>query len=166
MRIESIFHSHCEARAIIRDLLPNACLTYPSAVNIDPNRGYRIAARGNQRCGRMPFPRWTYSLMRSVEMIVGSNVLHGLIDEKFEDSIDDVYKTFKTRVIDGRDELNDIDKLDDIAMGRVWTGTKAKKYNLIDEVGGLNDAIMLAAKKVGKGKKIPYKLSCILSAQL
>ena len=56
MRKESIFHSHCEERAIIRDLLPNACLTYPSTANIDHNRGYRIATRCNQRCARMPFP--------------------------------------------------------------------------------------------------------------
>ena len=66
---------------------------------------------------------------------------------KIEEEIKDIYNTFKKRVVDGRDGLNDINKLDDIAMGRVWTGNKAKKYNLIDEVGGLNDAIILAAKE-------------------
>ena len=52
-------------------------------------------------------------------------------------------------MINGRDELNDIDKLDDIAMGRVWGGNNAKKYLLIDEIGGINDAILLTAKEAG-----------------
>ena len=35
-----------------------------------------------------------------------------------------------------------------IARGRVWTGEDAKKIGLVDELGGLNDAILYAAKKV------------------
>ena len=34
-------------------------------------------------------------------------------------------------------------------MGRVWTGNKAKQNLLIDEIGGINDAILLAAKDAG-----------------
>ena len=69
--------------------------------------------------------------------------------DKMEKSIEDIYNIFKTRVINGRDELNDINELDDIAMGRIWTGNDAKKYLLVDEIGGINDAILLAAKEAG-----------------
>ena len=32
-------------------------------------------------------------------------------------------------------------------QGRVWTGTDAKRLGLVDVLGGLNDAIEIAAKK-------------------
>ena len=69
--------------------------------------------------------------------------------KKMEESINSIYQTFKNRVIDGRVGLTDIDKLDDIAMGRVWTGSKAQEHLLVDEIGGINDAIILAAEAAG-----------------
>ena len=36
--------------------------------------------------------------------------------EKIEESVNDIYHTFKSRVIAGRDGLNDIDELDNISM--------------------------------------------------
>ena len=64
--------------------------------------------------------------------------------EKIYNSIMDSYNIFKERVIEGRDNLNDIDKLDDIALGRVWSGKKAKDLGLVDKLGGLHDAIEVA----------------------
>ena len=61
----------------------------------------------------------------------------------------DSYLVFKSRVIAGRDSLNSIDKLDDIAMGRIWSGNDAKSNFLVDEIGGIDDAITLAAKEAG-----------------
>ena len=52
-------------------------------------------------------------------------------------------------MINGRDELDDINTLDDIAMGRVWTGGKGQNHKLVDEIGGINDAIVLTAKEAG-----------------
>jgi len=69
--------------------------------------------------------------------------------KRIEDSINEIYNTFKKRVVDGRDGLEDINQLDNIAMGRVWTGNKAKQNLLIDKTGGINDAILLAAKDAG-----------------
>jgi protease-4 len=69
--------------------------------------------------------------------------------KKIEDSINDIYNTFKQRVIAGRDGLTDINELDNIAMGRIWSGNKAKENLLIDQIGGINDAILLAAKDAG-----------------
>ena len=51
------------------------------------------------------------------------------------------YNNFKTKVINGRDSLNNIDELDNIANGRVWSGSDAKNNNLVDKEGGLDDAI-------------------------
>jgi len=64
-------------------------------------------------------------------------------------SIDDTYVKLKERVIKGRESLNDMEALDTLALGRVWTGTYAKKTGLIDEVGGYYDAIELAKKAAG-----------------
>ena len=59
-------------------------------------------------------------------------------------SIMTTYDTFKQRVIDGRKTLNDKNELDDIALGRVWGGKKAKEHGLVDKIGGIHDAIEMA----------------------
>ncbi len=38
------------------------------------------------------------------------------------------------------------EQVDAIAQGRVWTGTDALKNGLVDELGGLDDALKYAAK--------------------
>ena len=65
------------------------------------------------------------------------------------ESINDIYMKFKERVVKGREALNDMEALDSLALGRVWTGTDAKQYGLIDEIGGYYDAIELAKKAAG-----------------
>jgi protease-4 len=64
-------------------------------------------------------------------------------------SINNTYRMFKERVIAGREKLNDIDALDSLALGRVWTGADAKRNGLIDELGGYYEAIDLAKKAAG-----------------
>jgi len=81
------------------------------------------------------------------DFYTGSRLRNAYEIDKIEKSIEDSYETFKQRVIDGRKGLINAETIDEIAMGRVWTGRKAKEVNLIDEVGGLNDAIMLAAEE-------------------
>lgn len=62
------------------------------------------------------------------------------------DSMLNVYGTFKKRITDGRgDRLNG--ELESMAGGRVYTGTKALELGLVDELGGLTDAIAWAAEK-------------------
>ena len=41
------------------------------------------------------------------------------------------------------------DELHAIAQGRVWTGEDASKIGLVDVLGGLEDAIKIAAAKAG-----------------
>jgi protease IV len=42
-------------------------------------------------------------------------------------------------------------KVNEIAQGRVWSGAEAKKIGLVDEMGGLEDAIQAAAKQAKLG---------------
>jgi len=58
--------------------------------------------------------------------------------------VDQIYGQFKQRVADGRNLSKK--QVEIIARGRVWTGTDAKKIGLVDEIGGLTDAINYAIK--------------------
>ena len=73
-----------------------------------------------------------------------SNSSHLLTDsekEKIYEVIYDEYLTFKEKVVDGRESLTSVNDLDSIALGRIWSGKMAKEIGLIDEIGGLHDAI-------------------------
>ncbi len=61
--------------------------------------------------------------------------------------VDAIYAQFLGRVSEGRGIA--VDKVNEMARGRVWTGTDAKNIGLVDELGGLKDAINYAAKKAG-----------------
>jgi len=65
-------------------------------------------------------------------------------------SIERIYATFIKRVGDGR--KMDIAKVDSIGQGRIWSGIDGKKLGLVDEIGGLQTAIDLAAKKANLSK--------------
>ena len=60
------------------------------------------------------------------------------------------YRTFLSRVSEGRDMP--VDSVDKVGQGRVWLGSKAKELGLVDELGGLDTAIQLAAKLAGISK--------------
>ncbi|HEX2394127.1 MAG TPA: signal peptide peptidase SppA [Bacteroidales bacterium] len=61
--------------------------------------------------------------------------------------VDDTYNTFVSRVSDGRTmAYSEVDK---IGEGRVWSGKNALDIGLVDVIGGLSDAINLAAEKAG-----------------
>lgn len=59
------------------------------------------------------------------------------------ESIDNIYKTFVTRVATGR--KMSFAQVDAIAQGRVWTGSDAIKNGLVDKLGNLDAAIKHAA---------------------
>ena len=58
--------------------------------------------------------------------------------------VDDFYDGFVARVAEGR-KLSAA-QVDSIGQGRVWTGIDAKARGLVDELGGLEDAIAAAAE--------------------
>ena len=57
------------------------------------------------------------------------------------------YKLFVQRCADGRGMS--VEAIEKIAEGRVWTGATAKELGLVDELGGLDKAIDIAAEKAG-----------------
>lgn len=67
------------------------------------------------------------------------------LDEKamIQHSVEDTYDTFLTRVSDGRGLSKD--SVQEIAQGRVWTGKRALGIGLVDELGGLREAVAKAA---------------------
>lgn len=59
--------------------------------------------------------------------------------------INNGYDLFTRRCADGRKMKQDAIKA--IAEGRVWTGVHAKQIGLVDQLGGIDDAIAVAKKK-------------------
>lgn len=64
--------------------------------------------------------------------------------ELFRKAMNETYSEFKDRVSKGRNI--DLDKLEEIAQGKIWTGNQAVANGLADEIGGLEKAIVEAAK--------------------
>lgn len=65
--------------------------------------------------------------------------------------IDDVYEQFIVDVAESRDMS--VEDVRDMADGRIYTGRQALELGLVDELGGLEEAIMLSANLAGiKGK--------------
>ena len=57
--------------------------------------------------------------------------------------VEDIYTKFTALVSEGR-ELP-VEYVDEVGQGRVWTGADAFRNKLVDEIGGLTDAIQYAA---------------------
>ena len=55
------------------------------------------------------------------------------------------YELFVKRCADGRKKT--VDQIKAIAEGRVWTGEDALRIGLVDKIGGIDEAIAIAAKK-------------------
>ena len=86
-------------------------------------------------------------------------LLHPLTPEKgqlIQMEIERGYKTFLSRVATGRDMS--VEAVDSVGQGRVWLGAKAKELGLVDELGGLETAIRLAARLAGlhEGYSVDY----------
>jgi protease-4 len=66
-------------------------------------------------------------------------------EKKFaQEGVDRIYLQFKQRVAQGR--KMDINYVDSIAQGRVWSGYDALRLRLVDKLGGLQDALDCAAR--------------------
>ena len=83
-------------------------------------------------------------------------ILRGVTADEYEyvqQSVEQIYDVFITKVATGR--KTNKNAIDSIGQGRVWSGADAIKINLVDELGGINDAIAYAAKQA---KLKEYKL--------
>jgi protease-4 len=67
-----------------------------------------------------------------------------------QSAINDVYNQFVEAVSESRNI--DIDQVEEIADGSIFTGNQALELGLVDKLGGLEDAIALAGKMGGLGE--------------
>ena len=72
-----------------------------------------------------------------------------------QEEVDEIYDQFLQRVADGRKMKKN--QVNVIARGRVWTGRDALRIGLVDQLGGLKDAIAFAANEADlKNPKVLY----------
>jgi protease-4 len=72
----------------------------------------------------------------------------------FQRIVDWAYEEFILKVTEGRSLKREF--VEEIAQGRVWSGAEAKNLGLVDELGGLDEAIAFAAAKAELGSN--YRL--------
>jgi len=79
---------------------------------------------------------------------ISKDILQQTIERGYQDFIGHVAKSRKMSV----------QAIDAVAQGRVWAGTDAKRIGLVDELGGYEDAIELAARlaKLGDDYDVEY----------
>ena len=63
----------------------------------------------------------------------------------FQNQVEQGYDTFLSRVSSGRNMSKEA--VMEVASGRVWSGVRAQELGLVDVLGGLEDAIKIAATK-------------------
>lgn len=72
--------------------------------------------------------------------------------------VEDIYEKFVGIVAEAR--KLEVAQVDDMAQGRVWVGTDALELGLVDEIGGLREAVNYAASLAGFVNKSDYKVKC------
>jgi protease-4 len=74
----------------------------------------------------------------------------------FESWLDRIYEEFTSRVAAGR--KMPIEKVLEIAKGRIWTGEDALRLGLVDELGGFTAALRLLREEIGLPADAPIHL--------
>ena len=64
-----------------------------------------------------------------------------------QSGVDSTYLNFKRMVATGRNMT--VEQVEEIAQGRIWIGAKAKEIGLVDEIGGIDEAIKGAVELSG-----------------
>ena len=67
--------------------------------------------------------------------------------ERLAATIDAIYDDFVAKVAAGRQRP--VAEIEEVARGRVWTGRDAREVGLVDELGGLRDAVRIARTRSG-----------------
>ncbi len=75
--------------------------------------------------------------------------------ERFAATVDAIYDDFVGKVAHGRGRT--VAEVDEIARGRVWSGSDALGVGLVDELGGLRDAVRIARERAGLPEDAPVR---------
>ncbi len=92
----------------------------------------------------------THDVVRTGEYSDIFTVTRSLSDQEKEiiqRGVEDSYESFINKVASGRER--DSNDIKEIASGRIWHGQTALDNGLVDAIGGLNDAIKIAAESAG-----------------
>jgi len=73
--------------------------------------------------------------------------------EKIRDGMQSVYDLFVSRVSEGRKLSRE--RVEEIAQGRIWSGKQGLDRGLVDQLGGVTDAIRQARKMAGLADDSP-----------
>lgn len=85
------------------------------------------------------------SVTKHGALTLGTNPLDDEEKAMIQRSIERTYREFKQRVAEGR--KRDTAYIESIAQGHVYTGTQGIQNGLVDEIGGLDQAIAYAVKQ-------------------
>lgn len=77
--------------------------------------------------------------------------------ERLAATIDAIYDDFVAKVARGRGRP--VAEIEGIARGRVWTGSDAVGIGLVDELGGLREAVRIARSRAGLLADAPVRLA-------
>ena len=80
----------------------------------------------------------------NADMLTATKPLTPAQRQFLQNGVDSIYLSFKQRVADGRKK--NVNYIDSIGQGRVWSGSRAIGLGLVDRLGGLDDAIACAAR--------------------
>jgi protease IV len=72
---------------------------------------------------------------------------------RFAATIDAIYRDFVGKVAEGR--RRPVADIEAVARGRVWTGRDALEAGLVDELGGLRDAVRIARERANLPEDAP-----------
>lgn len=78
------------------------------------------------------------------------------VGQVIQSVIDKGYRDFTGRVASARNKP--VEQVDEVARGRVWSGAQAKERGLVDEMGGLQQALDFVAQRAKLGKAGEYQV--------
>ncbi len=90
-----------------------------------------------------------YNRGRNSSMFSSSKPFDATEFAAFDRIIGDIYRQFTNKVAVGR--AMEQEEVEEVARGRVWSGTDARANKLVDELGGFNEAVARARVEAGIG---------------
>ncbi|MDQ3057672.1 MAG: signal peptide peptidase SppA, partial [Pseudomonadota bacterium] len=78
------------------------------------------------------------------------------VGQVIQSIIDKGYRDFTGKVATARKQS--VEQIDNVARGRVWSGAQAKQRGLVDEFGGMEQAVADVAQRAKLGKADAYRV--------
>ncbi len=96
----------------------------------------------------------TADIVKTNELADINNIFKARTEQEiqlYQNSVDQIYDLFIDKVSQSRDLS--ATEVNNIAQGRIWLGQSAQEIGLVDEIGGLDDAIDYLAQQLALGDK-------------